>query len=475
MRSRIGHTVVTAALAAALGLAATPAAHADPSGPPVYRQLAGVGADNSAGLMDALSNAITVGGVKVMGSYDGTGSESIQTQSPSACIGYRPDGSVSGRNALITSQFYHDGCIQFTTSSWMDLSGIHNQSLTYIPFAQDAVTYAVTSSSQIPRNLDWFTLMAMYQCDPSVVGSGPNWAYRPLLPEPGSGLRAFWEGKMGILDSDVAAGKYGCLNDEIGGQPIKEEDGRVLTDTSIIPFSIASYNAEMGQKVQDLRGNAVLGSIDGTAPNVPNPAFPAALNGLTYAVNSTTNVPRALGTADLRQIYQCNPTYVGTGPNYALHPLLPAEGSSIRSAWETAMGVTDAQVTSGKLPCISDTAAGAAVGDNDGRVLIDPNALVPYSISAYGKELTQQIEDLHGESVLGSVDGILPQAFNPAAKVTREIYNVVPTSLWSTAPYNAVFFGSGSLICGQTSLITGYGFAPAPDCGSTTNVTAPIG
>jgi ABC-type phosphate transport system substrate-binding protein len=322
-----------AALVGVLAVVTTSTASADPQGAPQYRALAGVGSDTTTPVMNALSNDITINGVKVIGSYDATGSAAIATQAAAACQALaRPNGSTAGRNALLASLAAGDGCLQFSRSSSLNLTKTTGAQLTYVPFALDGVTYAITGSdTTIPRNLDLATLQAIYTCNPTVVGNPGAYAITAMLPQAGSGTRSFWEGKMGILDADVVAGKYGCITDKSNNQPIEEQDGRVLTDTAIIPFSIASYNAEESQTIQDVRGNAVLGSIAGVSSEQINSAFP----------------------------------------------------------------------------------------------------------------------------------------------VTREVYNVIPTTNVSTAPWSTVFVGPGSLVCADSSTITKYGFTVAPDCGSTTNVTAP--
>jgi ABC-type phosphate transport system substrate-binding protein len=270
-------------------LVAGGSASADPSGPPTYRPLAGVGSDTTTPVMNALSNDITINGSKVIGSYDATGSATIATQQAAACQAIaRPNGSTAGRNALLQSLAANDGCLQFSRSSSLNLTKTTGAQLTYIPFALDGVTYAITGSDiTIPRNLDLATLQAIYTCNPTVVGTAPNYAITALLPQAGSGTRSFWEGKMGILDSDVTAGKYGCITDKVGGQPVEEQDGRVLNDTSIVPFSIASYDAEEAQTIQDARGNAVLGAIGGVAAQQINSAFPVTRE--VYNVIPTAN------------------------------------------------------------------------------------------------------------------------------------------------------------------------------------------
>jgi ABC-type phosphate transport system substrate-binding protein len=286
------------ALAAAAGLAlvggvtAAGPAQADPSGPPTFRQLAGVGSDTTQGVMDALANVITdSSGTKLIGSYDAVGSSTIATQNSTACSAItRPNGSGAGRAALLTSLQANDGCLQFSRSSSLNLAAA-TPGLTYIPFATDAVSYAVTANSNIPKSLKLTDVQAIYHCDPNFVGTGPNYTITVILPQAGSGTRSFWESTMGILDADVVAHKYPCITDTKNGLPIEEHDGRVLDDNSIAPFSISQYIAQSENTIPDLRGKAVLGVIDGLTPNVINSTFEVTRN--VYNVIPTSQIGNA--------------------------------------------------------------------------------------------------------------------------------------------------------------------------------------
>jgi hypothetical protein len=326
------------AAAGALGLTASvlggaTAAHADPTGTPTYRQLAGVGSDTTTPVMNALSNLITIDGTKVLGSYDATGSATVQTQSSSSCVINRPNGSGAGRAALLASLEANsgagNGCLQYSRSSSVNTAATGGPQLTYVPFAVDAVTYAITANSVVPRSLTLAQLQAIYQCNPAYVGTAPNYSIIPLLPQPGSGTRSFWETEMGITDTQVTNGSLPCISDLSGGSLIEEQDGRVLTSNTLIPFSIASYTAEESQTISDVRGNAVL----------------------------------------------------------------------------------------------------------------------------------------------GVVNGITSQQINTSFQVTREVYNVIPTTDTTVAPWSTVFVGSTSAICTNSATIQQYGFNPDPNCGSTSTTT----
>ncbi len=285
-------------------------ATADPSGTPTYRQLAGVGSDTTQDVVNQLAKDVQISGTPVLGSYDATGSATIQTQAAAACSINRPNGSGAGRAALLASLNANDGCLQFSRSSSLNVAA-STPSLTYVPFAKDAVSYAVTTSSGISRNLNLNDLSAIYHCQASYVGtssvpasnSANTFDVTPILPQAGSGTRSYWEGKVGILDSDVVAGTYPCiLNGAKNGQTIEEHTGTLVDDKSLAPFSIAQYNAQSNSTIADRRGRTVLGSIGtGTAGG--------ALTNLTYPnlLNTGFNVNR--------DVYNVIPTsQIGTAP-----------------------------------------------------------------------------------------------------------------------------------------------------------------
>jgi ABC-type phosphate transport system substrate-binding protein len=303
------------------------AAQADPTGAPTPRVLVGVGSDTTQDVMNQVANDVTIGGVKQIGSFNATGSATINTGKAGCSAVARPNGSGAGRTALLNSLTAGDGCIQFARSSSLN-TATSTPSLTYVPFAIDAVSFAVTSSSNLPRSFALTDLQAIYHCDPNYVGTGPNYAITPILPQAGSGTRSYWEGQMGILDTDVNNNVYPCIiNGTKNGQIIEEHTGTALDANSIEPFSIGQYTDQSNGLIIDRRGSAVLGVIGGTDPQLTNSNF----------------------------------------------------------------------------------------------------------------------------------------------SVKRDVYNVIPTSQIGAAPYSSVFVGSSSLICQDTATILHYGFAANPNCGSTTN------
>jgi ABC-type phosphate transport system substrate-binding protein len=115
--------------------------------------------------------------------------------------------------------------------------------------------------------------------------------------------------------------------------------------------------------------------------------LPLAGDAVTYASRNAasggSNAPANLTAAQLKSIYTCKVTnwnQVG-GPNAPIHALLPQISSETRSAFLTALGGGTTPVKPGG--CVSS--AGNSLLENQGvaSVLNDPDAVVPYSVSAY--------------------------------------------------------------------------------------------
>jgi ABC-type phosphate transport system substrate-binding protein len=269
------------------------AAQADPTGAPTPRALNGVGSDTTQDVMNQIAQDVQIGGVKQIGSFNATGSATIAPTS--TCSLARPNGSGAGRTALLNSLSANggagDGCVQFARSSSLNVAA-SSPSLTYVPFAVDAVSFAVTSDSSVGRSFSLTELQAIYHCDPSVVGTGPNYSVTPILPQAGSGTRSYWETQMGITDADVNNHVYPCiLNGSRNGVTIEEHTGTSLDSKSIEPFSIGQYNSQASGLIPDRRGKAVLGVIDGTEPTLTNGSF--AVKRDVYNVIPTSQIGNA--------------------------------------------------------------------------------------------------------------------------------------------------------------------------------------
>ena len=242
-------------------------AQADPVGPPSPRDLVGVGSDTTEAVMNPISEVPFSGdGVKHLGSFNAVGSATINTGRTGCAAIARPNGSTAGRNALINSLNAGDNCIQYARSSSGPVTT--TPALKWAEFAIDGVSYAVTPNSNIPRRLSRADVTAIYNCQ-----GDPAWT--PLIPQAGSGTRAFWLSFVGLTETTIPA----CVKDTVpaaggGTTPVEEHDGRVLDNNRIVPFSIAQYISQVTQNQQDRHGQALLGVIDGTPPVLLNGTVP---------------------------------------------------------------------------------------------------------------------------------------------------------------------------------------------------------
>ncbi|WP_329045871.1 hypothetical protein OG738_30125 [Amycolatopsis sp. NBC_01488] len=268
MRRR--HALVTVASAAML-LVLGGAAQADPAGAPTYRDLAGVGSDTTQGVVNGLADAITVGGVKVLGSYDAVGSATITTKDPAVnanCTIPRPAGSGNGVNALVASLDGNTGCVQFARSSSNNSANYAGKNLTYVPFAVDAVTYAVRADSSISKKLTTAQLKSIFNCTAPGVGT----TYKPLLPHFGSGTRSFFLSQLGLTDAANFTTTFSCVHDtDAANTPIEENTGTFLIEpANVAPYSIASYQAQVNGVIPAVQGKAVLATLNGISPTALN-------------------------------------------------------------------------------------------------------------------------------------------------------------------------------------------------------------
>ena len=292
-KSRLAIAAISAGLVTSLlGMGA---AQADPTGPPTPRALVGVGSDTTQDVMNQIANDVLFNNARVIGSYNATGSPTFDTGKAGCSAVARPNGSGAGVTALDQSLTAGDGCLQFARSS----SGPGSSTpagYTFVPFAVDAVSYAVTSNSTVPRSLNLVDLQAIYNCDPRYVGTTGTtpgtFKINPVLPQSGSGTRKFWEGLMGLTDTALPA----CvINGVLPGTstPIEEHTGTYLGSNWLVPFSIGQYTDQAQGLILDRRGNTVLGVI-GTGQTVGGAVTgatdPQLLNGSFTVKRSVYNV-----------------------------------------------------------------------------------------------------------------------------------------------------------------------------------------
>lgn len=439
-------------------------AMADPNGPPIYRALAGVGAETTQGLFNQLSDIITdSSGTKIIASYDNAPQPStITTKDPNNpatahCTISRPSQGGSGTDALVASLQANggagDGCVDFARVVTDDHTKRPPGLLTYVPVAGDALTYAVRDDGTVPRNLTLNQLKAIYNCQ--------NSAFQPLLGVFGAGNRTFFLQKLGITDAPDLVSQPGhtCIKDtDVTGAPLLANDGRLLTaPNQLVTYSSAPYLAQVNNVIPDKHGSAVLGSIDSKSPQVVNSALPAPST-VTYAVREDSSIRRNLSIAQLAAIYNCT--------NTSFQPLLPPAGDPTRTAFLNMIGVS----TPGS--CVTVTAS--TPPSNNGLVLTNTQQLMPYSVQSYVDQINNVVPDVHGTAVLGSIGAssttnppASPTVLNPLSTMFREVFDVIPTAKVTVAPWSSVFVGANSAVCSNKATIVRNGFNLDANCGQT--------
>ncbi|WP_066942907.1 substrate-binding domain-containing protein [Streptomyces lushanensis] len=295
----------TAAMALGLSLLITPAS-ADPPSPTEFRQLVGVGSATTQDLFNGLAEAVVfdpdgVPDDQLIASYDATGSATVRTR-PTGCVIPRPNGGDAALLAWRVNAANEALCVDFVRADRGPRSTSTSRR-TWIPFARDALTFAVRSDSPLNAapgpNLTSTDLRAVYTCAKRTLNGV---TLTPLLPPPGSNIRNLLLGQLAMGDLDVGA----CVDTSF-----QENDGTALdTAGDIAPYSVAQYIAETTGVVTDRHGDTVLGRVNGASPRTPigtlNASFPFARD-LYIVVPTAKLTGGATRDADLAN------TFVGPG------------------------------------------------------------------------------------------------------------------------------------------------------------------
>jgi hypothetical protein len=185
--------------------------------------------------------------------------------------------------------------------------------------------------------------------------------------------------------------------------------------------------------------------------------IPFATDALTYAYRAGGSVPPDLSVSDLHEIYSCNPAFVG-GAN-GFKPLLGTPGAGNRTLFLQKIGVADPPP-----PCVT-----TGFLANDGRVLTDPRQLITYSSAPYIAQVNQVEPDIHGQALLGGINGTPAEVLNDQSFIARPVYNVVRNGdTTGTGTVHNLFVGPSSKVCTNPATIQQHGFNTRADCGSTT-------
>jgi ABC-type phosphate transport system substrate-binding protein len=224
---------------------------------------------------------------------------------------------------------------------------------------------------------------------------------------------------------------------------------------------------------------------------------------VTWSTQAVTNAPRRLSPAQITGIYECRFTnwrQVG-GRNAPIRAFIPQSGSGTRSFFLSAIGVT------APGPCVSD--GGGKLEENEGvnPLLVNVNAIFPYSIGKFIAEAFHSAKclnrrctpvagvvcrpragqnlfgcDTHGSMVLHPINFTPPTIgsgkntkINPGFihQFTRTLFEVVrfATNTGDHIPaYLEPFFGARGWVCTNRTAradLLNYGFVVLSTCGHT--------
>jgi len=411
------------------GLVVGPA-NADP-GVGVYGDLVGTGSDTTQDVLNGLSTALGENpetGNRYIASYDaapGTGAGSVSgdcntandkitPQESGGPTFVRPNGSSNGRDTLLAAIGRNNtatvksyacvlsggssqtltaaeigGAVHFgRTSSGPSASDASSiGTIAYVPFAYDAMTVAVSPTSEIPAltfgtstvntavggvtGKVESTLYAIYNCKATKVvnpAAGANFladsTYVPAgddvvtnlkayIPQSGSGTRSYWIGKFGVTEANIAdpsVAKSACLKDVIvgGTTGVQEHNGLAVgTDNyAVTPFSIPQFVAQSNGApgVTSRVNGAVLHAIGGVNPTTGSaPSLALNTNWTTESATSTL----------ARMMYNMVPTRELDNPDSVAHLVFNGQDSLICQESETisTYGFAPLTATSGSLSC----------------------------------------------------------------------------------------------------------------------------
>lgn len=229
--------------------------------------------------------------------------------------------------------------------------------------------------------------------------------------------------------------------------------------------------------------------------------IPFGRDGLGFGYYRSSGAPvTTLTSAQLTSLFS---TGAQTISGVEIVPCGIQTGSGTYASWNTALGITAAQETTGTATC---NAAGTAVRlqENDGNglkakgdsaALAGKQVIVGFSAANFIAQsngvVTSQLPSPLGTVNLGAIDALgQPYTGTPPSLVAsstyyastvygRDVYNVVATTrlappAGSNADFKTLFVGSTSGVCSKTTTITAFGFLGlGGSCGSTT-LTGPL-
>ncbi len=368
---------VTVALSGAAVIAAGTAmpVMADPVSVNKYAELVGLGSDTTMDVMDGISLALgdvsptdsrlKLASYKAIGSADvvvsadgiaiprangsGAGRDALRIaigQINSGSVGIAPDELGKARTAVSPTTAQLAGKFHYARSSSGPSGAVANGVVTYVPFAQDNMTYATAplNITKIPSDIPVGTstdtvtvsLMNIYKgtytqvivddttgafikiekrlCAPPTITTAcyelaageEAHTINAYVPQAGSGTRSFWNTTVGITDAGITAGTFPAKDITPGGVTVQEHDGTaVATDPyALVGFSISQWVAQTNGVAPKRTAGAILRSIGGLEPTVVTDGVYATAPTWSAIKRAVYNiVPTALINADEENAY----------------------------------------------------------------------------------------------------------------------------------------------------------------------------
>jgi ABC-type phosphate transport system substrate-binding protein len=286
--------ILTGAAIVATGLAlAMPAAKADPAKgtTPTYFDIVGVGSNTTQYLVDQMALNFDQATDKKYGNttthpliyswdainpYTGATADKIVTKAGCTSV-ERPNGSGAGVTALEENTKNKEGyyCIDYARSSSGRSSTAPAKGaggVLYVPFAEDAVTWATDATTDAPKSLTLTQLAEIY--DSKVTNwdqvGGKNAAIKAYIPQSGSGTRSFWLKEIGVTTLGSKVETYTPEENE-GTDKVFKNDPNAIYIYSVGAWLSQKYHSGKGQNTfgSNLSGYLQnLGEVNGTVPVV---------------------------------------------------------------------------------------------------------------------------------------------------------------------------------------------------------------
>jgi ABC-type phosphate transport system substrate-binding protein len=289
--------ILTGAAIVATGLAlAMPAAKADPAKgtTPAYFDIVGVGSNTTEYVLDQVSYNYDAISDKKYGNvathplfyswdatnpYTPTSTAKIVTKAGCAAI-ERPNGSGAGvtaleENARTTDDHGGYYCIDYARSSSGRSSSAPAKGaggVLYVPFAEDAVTWATDATTDAPKSLTLTQLAEIY--DSKVTNwdqvGGKNAAIKAYIPDTSSGTRTFFLKEIGVTTLGSKVEAYNPEENE-GTDPVFKNDPNAIFIYSIGDWVSQKYHSGKGQNTFGTNVSGYLqnlGEVNGKPPVV---------------------------------------------------------------------------------------------------------------------------------------------------------------------------------------------------------------